>query len=280
VAKLRKVEAELVRERREKSEGHKARDELNQRLLSVQKSLDDAQELIASLENDLQVAVSTPTSFISTPVRGKGGDVLPYGSTNAPDPNTLQRILDPTAPPVLPQDAVVATATTSAPSAAPSEKAQDDHSVATIIMAQRDRLRSRCDALEAERDSFKRELQVQVQTSESMKTDNSKLYEKVRLECPSLFLGRAIHFHPRSPREIIFLPLGALPAIFQWRGIFQRSRRCLPARSGLWGIGLGGIGAEVRGVRGSVPTVQQGGEAKEVQVSRSRFDTVSHFSRP
>ena len=84
VAKLRKVEAELVRERREKSEGHKARDELNQRLLAVQKSLDDAQELIASLENDL-------TSFISTPVRGKGGDVLPYGSTNAPDPNTLQR---------------------------------------------------------------------------------------------------------------------------------------------------------------------------------------------
>eukprot|EP00985_Skeletonema_marinoi_P014531 scaffold7369_cov58-Skeletonema_marinoi.AAC.1 len=47
-------------------------------------------------------------------------------------------------------------------------------------MAQRDRLRARCDALEAERDSFKRELQVQVQTSESLKTDNTKLYEKVR----------------------------------------------------------------------------------------------------
>ena len=133
-----------------------------------------------SLENDLQVAVATPTSFISTPVRGKGGDVVPYGSTNAPDPNTLQRILDPTAPPVPPQDAGAATATASASSAAPSEKAQDDHSVATIIMAQRDRLRARCDALEAERDSFKRELQVQVQTSEGLKTDNSKLYEKVR----------------------------------------------------------------------------------------------------
>jgi homeobox protein cut-like len=47
-------------------------------------------------------------------------------------------------------------------------------------MAQRDRLRARCDALEAERDSFKRELQVQVQASESLKTDNTKLYEKVR----------------------------------------------------------------------------------------------------
>ena len=64
--------------------------------------------------------------------------------------------------------------------AAASEKANDDHSVATIIMAQRDRLRARCEALEAERDSFKRELQVQVQSSESLKSDNTKLYEKVR----------------------------------------------------------------------------------------------------
>jgi homeobox protein cut-like len=194
VAKLRKIEAELVRERREKSEGHKARDELNQRLLAVQKSLDDAQELIASLERDLQISLATRTSFISTPVRGKGGDVVPYGSTNAPDPNTLQRILDPTAPPVPPQDAGAATATTSTPSAAPSEKAQDDHSVATIIMAQRDRLRARCDMLEAERDSFKRELQMQVQTSEGMKTDNSKLYEKVRLGESLTLLGKSFLF--------------------------------------------------------------------------------------
>ena len=194
VAKLRKIEAELVRERREKSEEHKARDELNQRLLAVQKSLDDAQELIASLERDLQISLATRTSFISTPVRGKGGDVVPYGSTNAPDPNTLQRILDPTAPPAPPQDAGAATATTSAPSAAPSEKAQDDHSVATIIMAQRDRLRARCDMLEAERDSFKRELQMQVQTSEGMKTDNSKLYEKVRLGVSLTLLGKSFLF--------------------------------------------------------------------------------------
>jgi homeobox protein cut-like len=131
VAKLRKVEAELVRERREKSEGYKARDELNQRLVDVQKSLDDAQDLIASLENDLQVAVATPTSLYSTPVKVKGGDV-PYGSTNPPNPNTLQRILDPNAIPI-PQDVGEAVATSAAP---PSEKAQDDHSVATIIMAQ------------------------------------------------------------------------------------------------------------------------------------------------
>ncbi|KAL3816964.1 hypothetical protein ACHAXA_011752 [Cyclostephanos tholiformis] len=175
VAKLRKVEAELVRERREKSEEYKARNELNQRLVDVQKSLDDAQDLIASLENDLQIAVATPTSLYSSPVKAKSGDV-PYGSTNPPNPNILQRILDPKAPPV-PQDVGDAIVTSTAP---PSEKDQDDHSVATIIMAQRDRLRSRCDTLEAERDSFKRELQVQVQNYEGLKTDNAKLYEKVR----------------------------------------------------------------------------------------------------
>jgi len=178
VAKLRKVEADLVRERREKTEGHTARDELNQRLLNVQKELGTAQELIERLENDLQVAVATPTSFSNptTPVRPTTSGV----SRNPPDPNTLQRILDPNAPPIrslFPQDMSGTPATTNATS---SEKAQDDHSVATIIMAQRDRLRSRCDALEAERDSFKRELQAQVQAAEGMKTDNTKLYEKVR----------------------------------------------------------------------------------------------------
>jgi hypothetical protein len=249
VAKLRKVEADLVRERREKNEGHKVRDELNQRLLAVQKSLDDAQELIASLENDLQVAVATPTSFPSTPVKGQSGD-MPYGSANPPDPNTLQRILDPKAPPVLPQDIGNATATSAA---SPSEKAQDDHSVATIIMAQRDRLRSRCDALEAERDSFKRELQVQVQASEGLKTDNSKLYEKVRRyhTLPHTF------FVHRNPQIFLFqlIFVGALPTKFQRRRVFQRGEwrlwRCLRAWSGFWRFGLGGIGGigtEVRSV--------------------------------
>lgn len=61
-------------------------------------------------------------------------------------------------------------------------------------MAQRDRLRARCDMLEAERDSFKRELQMQVQTSEGMKTDNSKLYEKVRLGVSLTLLGKSFLF--------------------------------------------------------------------------------------
>ena len=47
----RKVEADLFRERREKAEGMKDRDDLSRNLTGVQKSLDDAEDLIASLEN-------------------------------------------------------------------------------------------------------------------------------------------------------------------------------------------------------------------------------------
>ena len=173
VAKLRKVEADLVRERREKSEGIKEREELSQKLIMLQKSLNDAEALVASLENDLQRAVATPTKPAVT--RTAPIDAVPFGSTDPPDPNTLQRILDPKAPPIsnpVPEKYSSSTAT--------AEKAHDDHSVATIVMAQRDRLRARCDALEAERDSFKRELQVQVDSAEALKIDNTKLYEKVR----------------------------------------------------------------------------------------------------
>ncbi|KAK1736223.1 CASP C-terminal domain-containing protein [Skeletonema marinoi] len=177
VAKLRKVEADLVRERREKSEGVKEREELNSELDNVKKSLGEAEELVASLENDLQLAVQTPTPSKTTSRSNSSSAELPYAPTNPPNPNTLQKVLDPNAPLIVDSNPITKPPTASAAS---QERANDDHSVATIVMAQRDRLRARCDALEAERDSFKRELQVQVQTSESLKTDNTKLYEKVR----------------------------------------------------------------------------------------------------
>lgn len=199
VAKLRKIEADLVRERREKSEGVKERDELNKQLLAVQKSLDDANKLIVSLENDLQLAVATPRKSSTSEMNRSASDV-PYGSTNPPNPNTLQTILDPNAPP-LPTEQTQSAPATSNVSSAAAEKAHDDHSVATIVMAQRDRLRARCDALEAERDSFKRELQVQVQTAESLKTDNTKLYEKVRyLQSYSKTGGNSAYMRGSSSR--------------------------------------------------------------------------------
>lgn len=171
VGKLKRVESELVTERVNRQELSNKIEQLEQSVKKADQAKETAEKLVASLEKDLAQAISTPISsdnisVPSTPMVIPGGDAA-----------TLQNVLDPNAPP--PPEGTPATPQTSR-SVSASEKAQDDHSVATIVMAQRDRLRARCESLEAERDSFKRELQAQVQASESLKTDNTKLYEKVR----------------------------------------------------------------------------------------------------
>jgi len=138
-------------------------------LAEADKAKLEAEALVSSLESDLERAIATPVEKATK----KQSSALPRES----NPDTLQNILDPNAPPSSGNRRAPAPPP---PTAAKTEKAQDDHSVATIVMAQRDRLRARCEALEAERDSFKRELQGQVQAAESLKSDNTKLYEKVR----------------------------------------------------------------------------------------------------
>jgi len=169
VAKLRRAENDLVSERNSKTELMKTNEELKQSLAQADKAKLEAEALVSSLESDLERAIATPVEKATK----KQSSALPR-ETN---PDTLQNILDPNAPPSSGNRRASAPPP---PSAAKTEKAQDDHSVATIVMAQRDRLRARCEALEAERDSFKRELQGQVQAAESLKSDNTKLYEKVR----------------------------------------------------------------------------------------------------
>jgi homeobox protein cut-like len=166
--KLRKVESDLVKERREKTNHLKQCEKLKQELEKNQKAKAESDALAARLEADLDKATAAPAPSMKT-----NGDI-PIQTKS--DPSTLEHILDPNMPePVVTQATAVPVESFSA-----VEKINDDHSVATIVMAQRDRLRARCDALEAERDSFKRELQVQVSTTESLKSDNTKLYEKVR----------------------------------------------------------------------------------------------------
>jgi homeobox protein cut-like len=113
----------------------------------------------------LDRAISTgPTSPPKTQ-RKRSGPIIAEEN-----PATLQSVLDPaTPPPPVPK-----------PAPEIKEAEEDEHSVTSIIMAQRDRLRARCEAVEAERDSFKRELQSQADSSESLKADNTKLFEKMR----------------------------------------------------------------------------------------------------
>lgn len=172
VAKLRRVESDLVKERNQRTDLVSACDELRRDLKETEAAKADAEKLVASLEADLEKAIAST----ATPKLDRTSSAPMEIASE--DPSALQQILDPDAPPPPPgsQPSTPKLKT----SAAVAEKANDDHSVATIVMAQRDRLRARCEALEAERDSFKKELQVQVQASESLKTDNTKLYEKVR----------------------------------------------------------------------------------------------------
>jgi homeobox protein cut-like len=178
VAKLRRTEAELVKERNSKTKISQKCDDLSDQLSKLEMGKVEADKLIYSLESDLQKAITTPAvGTLVSPTSGSF-DVMHFPVAPG-DPNVLQQIIDPTSPGV--STAVVSKPAPPKPSSkTASEKANDDHSVATIVMAQRDRLRARCDALEAERDSFKMELQVQVQSAESLKVDNTKLYEKVR----------------------------------------------------------------------------------------------------
>eukprot|EP00540_Astrosyne_radiata_P007187 CAMPEP_0116834958 /NCGR_PEP_ID=MMETSP0418-20121206/7275_1 /TAXON_ID=1158023 /ORGANISM="Astrosyne radiata, Strain 13vi08-1A" /LENGTH=454 /DNA_ID=CAMNT_0004464565 /DNA_START=26 /DNA_END=1386 /DNA_ORIENTATION=+ len=167
VAKLRRVESELVRERNQKVEVSRECDQVKRQLADAEKARSDAEGLVASLEMDLEKAITVPPSPVIQRTTA---------SFDTENPAALQTILDPTAQAQGQDNRAAATPL----SQSATEKVVDDHSVATIIMAQRDRLRARCEALEAERDSFKRELQGQVQASESLKVDNTKLYEKVR----------------------------------------------------------------------------------------------------
>jgi len=171
VAKLGRVESELVRERNAKVQLSKSEQNYKEQIIKLEKERHESQQLIASLEADLDRAIVTASPLKSKPVKS-----LPTLNMPTENPALLGSILDP-------NNATKSTTNAPAPPQRPPVKetaAEDDHSVATIVMAQRDRLRARCEAMEAERDSFKRELQAQVSALESLKADNTKLYEKVR----------------------------------------------------------------------------------------------------
>jgi homeobox protein cut-like len=179
VAKLRRVESDLVTERTARGELREEMEALRRALAEAENSKSDLEKLVSSLERDLERAIATPAPNPSRTGSLRKLDLVPTDGS----PSTLQQVLDPDSSP--PADADPSTPLPALPpqrsaSITAQERADDDHSVATIVMAQRDRLRARCEALEAERDSFKHELQAQVQASESLKSDNTKLYEKVR----------------------------------------------------------------------------------------------------
>jgi homeobox protein cut-like len=194
VAKLRRTESELITERTTKNDLLQSMDQLNHQLNLTIKAKEEVDKLVISLEKDLERAINSSTAVSSTNNSTNVSSSSTTNNTTNPmgnvmmisveNPNTLQSILDPTDPSVsstLPDPALQPPSQSSYHVGLDeTNNNNNEHSVATIVMAQRDRLRTRCEILEAERDSFKRELQLQVQMTESYKSDNTKLYEKVR----------------------------------------------------------------------------------------------------
>lgn len=167
VSKLKKAESELVTERVGREEFEKECTKLQTLLTEMEIAKNEQERLLASLEVDLARAIAARAPPQATP-----GLLVPHTENS----EILQSVLEPSTE--RRSSGVESKPTTASQKSL--EQSEDDHSVATIVMAQRDRLRARCEALEAERDSFKRELQAQVSAADSLKTDNTKLYEKVR----------------------------------------------------------------------------------------------------
>lgn len=177
--KLKRVEADLVKERRVRSELADECETTRKELARVEKAQAATDALVTSLESDLERAIQSQRIITEGNSEPQERSVPVPIATAQSDPATLQHVLDGSDPP-LPTPLILKTEAPLKHSSSESEKVSDDRSVTAIIMAQRDRLRARCDSLEAERDSFKRELQMQVAATESLKSDNTKLYEKVR----------------------------------------------------------------------------------------------------
>lgn len=199
VARLRRSDADLLRERRARREQEDEIASLRTEIQTLEERCGVADELAARLENDLDRAIASSAAVASSSSapspNARPNDVLRRGD----EADALRRVLDPdaAAPPVAP---------------APVVAREDPSSVAAIVVAQRDRLRARCDALEAERDSFKRELQTQVAEADRSRADNARLYEKVRY---LQNFGGAADGRRRPPPSDDDLDLGALEARYE-----------------------------------------------------------------
>ena len=103
LGKVRKLESELVKERREKLSHYQMNQDLKEEIATLKKLKEEADELALRLESDLAKAISSP----SPTVPSREGSVTIAKS----DPSTLEKILDPSSSkgdiPIIHAEAVV-----------------------------------------------------------------------------------------------------------------------------------------------------------------------------
>jgi hypothetical protein len=174
--RLRKMEADLIKERNAKAEKQEEYDLLLTRIAELERERNEAQKLISSLKSDLHVAVvSTSTNEILLSTSAVSNEQS--HNESAPPPRILisdEGISEPS----------ISRQAQWEPAKSTSEKSTDDHTVDTAMVAQLDQLRARCDMLEEMRESLQQDLEEQIHGAELLKKVNAELYEKVRCQQP------------------------------------------------------------------------------------------------
>lgn len=176
VSRLRRAEDELIGERRERAEAEAATAEEREKVARLEEEKDADNKLVAALETDLAKAISVPNVTMPINIHTKHVNTI----DNSSEPAALLNIIDPTDPAGKSAGPVPVSSSSNPANAGTTASDNIQSSVVNIVMKQRDRLREKLDSIEMEKDGYKRELQLAVKTSETLKIDNVKLYEKVR----------------------------------------------------------------------------------------------------
>lgn len=186
MSRVRRLEADLLKEKRV---GVDRGEEISMSKVLINNLTNDKvrlEALVEKLEGDLIRLVDntkiSSSKFVS-PVKmgeGEGQAILRNILSPKQDDATssMSSMMSPMPPFEEKTQSPAATAATAATTAATT--AEEENSMSHIIISQRDRMSRRCDEMEAERDGFKNELTSQVRSAEKYKSENAKLYEKVR----------------------------------------------------------------------------------------------------
>jgi homeobox protein cut-like len=153
LGKVKNIEADLIKCRREVGEKTSSVASLTDKLSQVEGDRDRLVTLVEKLEGDLLTTQNKQSQQAHKP--RQQGDVL-------------QSIMSPGSPvPHSPFPTFTPNTTT------------ESSEVTLIVQAQRDRLKEKLESLEMERDGLKQELTAQVKKADQLGSDNVKLYEKV-----------------------------------------------------------------------------------------------------
>mmetsp|Transcript_19789 Transcript_19789/g.59934 ORF Transcript_19789/g.59934 Transcript_19789/m.59934 type:complete len:735 (-) Transcript_19789:314-2518(-) len=170
IRKARKLEGEMLAQRRRAEKAEAAGAELTTALRDARKLADDRQGLIRSLEDDLSAASSSSPTVGSS---GKAEDATAAAAEE--EAAALQGLLG--GAPAAPSPAKLATPrrkTSGAGGQTPNDSAL------SIVTSQRDRFRSRIGEMEREMHALRERADGYEGKEKRLKSDNLALYEKIR----------------------------------------------------------------------------------------------------